>query len=90
MDKKTRRARRSASAETLVKRRFHADVRRLKQLSEKKGWTLMTYEQADSSAVCALSSHDYEIGSSWLDCDENNENYFLSQAQYEEFSILND
>lgn len=77
------------STNGLLKRRFHKDVRDLKERCEINNMILLTYEETDVGYyICVLSSHDYEIGSQWTDCSEDNENYFLSPEDYELYADM--
>lgn len=76
-------ATRTQSASELVKRRFHADVRRFKQKCDDLGVQYYTHTECpDSTCVCILSSDEFEIQSPVKDCLVENENYFISQEDY--------
>lgn len=71
-----------------VKRRFHADVRKLKKNCEENNFHLVTIDEASAYYICVLSDTDYEIGDEASMCSEENENYFLSPTEYEQFCEL--
>lgn len=69
----------------LTKRRFHAEVRKLKAVCEQEGWELSHYDLSRPDWVCVLSESDYELESDMYECSENNENYFLSPKEYNQY-----
>lgn len=73
------------SNEGAAKRRFHADVRKLKKTCEENNFHLKTIDEAPAYYICVLSDIDYEIGDEASMCDENNENYFLNPIEYEQY-----
>lgn len=73
------------SANEQATRRFHADVRKLKAVCKTNGWELSQYDLSRSDWMCVLSSSDYEIDSNMYECFEENENYFLSQENYNQY-----
>lgn len=76
---------RTQSAEELKRRRFHADVRKLKAICKTNGWELGRYDLSHADWQCVLSESDYEIDSDMYECSEENENYFLSPEQYNQY-----
>lgn len=76
---------RQQSAEELTKRRFHAEVRKLKTVCEQEGWELSHYDLSHSDWICVLSESDYELESDMYECSEDNENYFLSPENYNQY-----
>ena len=75
------------SFEKTLRMRFHKNVRELKKLAKENGWKLKNFNEAEVGYMCVLSDRDYEIGSTIESCDENNENYFMSQSDYDEYLI---
>ena len=76
---------RQQSAEELARRRFHAEVRKLKAVCEQEGWELSHYDLSRPDWVCVLSESDYELESDMYECSEGNENYFLSPENYNQY-----
>ena len=70
------------SISEMIKRRYHADVRKLKKQCEELEITLFDFYSANDSCVCILSSDEYEIGCNHADCSAENENYFVSEDDY--------
>lgn len=71
-----------------IKRRFHADVRKLKKVCEENNFNLKTIDEVPAYYICVLSDVEYEIGDQASMCDENNENYFLNPADYDSYCEL--
>ena len=59
----------------------------LKKLAKQNDWKLKSFNEAEDGYICVLSNCDYEIGSTVESCDESNENYFMSQSDYDEYLI---
>ena len=76
---------RQQSAEELARRRFHAEVRKLKAICEQEGWELGHYDLSRPDWICVLSESDYELESDMYECSEDNENYFLSPENYNQY-----
>jgi hypothetical protein len=66
----------------MIRRRFHADVRGLKKRCKSLDVALHDFYNACDTDVCILSSDEYEIGNSKVDCSPENENYFVSEDNY--------
>lgn len=82
--KATRRAcRQSMPTKELLTRRFHSDVRKLKQRCTELNLWLKDIGEAQVKDICVISTSDYEIGSFREDCSKENENWFLSIKEYE-------
>lgn len=75
----------SKTADEMIKRRFHSDVRKLKAVCKANGRELGQYDLSRPDWQCVLSSSDYEIDSDMYECSEENENYFLSPEQYNQY-----
>lgn len=73
------------SEHEMLQRRFHADVRRLKAVCKTNKFELSRYDLSKPDWICILSSSDYELESEMIDCDEHNENYFLSPEDYQNY-----
>ena len=69
----------------MLLRRFHAEVRRLISSCKQSGFSLYSYNEADSDYVCVLSMSDYEIDCTKDCCDEDTESYFLCPQDYEKY-----
>lgn len=69
----------------LMRRRFHADVQKLKAICKTNGWELGQYDLSHADWQCVLSESDYEMDSGMYECSEENENYFLSPEQYNQY-----
>ena len=68
------------SAKELEQRRYHAHLRKLKQLCEQNDIELLPYKEATDTMVCILSQSDYELGDTKPYCSEENENYFVTES----------
>ena len=79
------RMKRMYKADEQARRRFHADVRKLKAICKTNGWELGQYDLSHADWQCVLSESDYEIDSDMYECSEENENYFLSPEQYNQY-----
>lgn len=74
---------RQYTAHEMELRRFHADVRKLKQKCEDEGILLKTYKDASNDDICVLSNNEYEIGETKSSCDPEHENYFVELPFFE-------
>lgn len=68
----------------LLARRFKSDLRKLKKLVAELGVKLHSYDLAEPSDICILSNSDVEKLEHKLRCQSSNENYFISQNDYDE------
>lgn len=64
----------------VVRRRFHADLRRLEKLCGDNNIILCNYEEADDDMICILSDNEYNIGMIRHDCYSTNESYFVTES----------
>ena len=60
-------------------------MRKLKAICEQEGWELSHYDLCRPDWVCVLSESDYELESDMYECSEDNENYFLSPENYNQY-----
>ena len=90
MSKKTLRrgVTRIQSQRELELRRYHAQVRKLRELCNDNNIRLYTYNEADNNMKCILSKSDYEIGDTKPYCSEENENYFVTESDLEKLDKL--
>lgn len=90
MSKKTLRrgVTRIQSQRELELRRYHAQVRKLRELCNDNNIRLNTYNEADDNMKCILSKSDYEIGDTKPYCYEGNENYFVTESDLEKLDKL--
>lgn len=63
-------------------RRFHKDVRKLKQVCQDNNITLLEYEDAINDDVCILSQSEYEIGVAKEYTSEGLECYFVHDSDF--------
>lgn len=78
------------SADELLLRRYHDDVRRTRRLCAKMQITLYEYDDAPEDAICILSRNDTELGNERRYCIDNSEPYFLSNEGYRRYSGYED
>lgn len=76
------------SQKELELRRYHAQVRKLRELCNDNNIRLNTYNEADDNMKCILSKSDYEIGDTKPYCSEENENYFVTESDLEKLDKL--
>lgn len=76
------------SQKELELRRYHAQVRKLRELCNNNSIRLNTYSEADDSMKCVLSKSDYEIGDTKPYCCAENENYFVTESDLEKLDKL--
>ena len=76
------------SQKELELRRYHAQVRKLRELCNDNNIRLNTYDEADDNMKCVLSKSDYEIGDTKPYCCEENENYFVTESDLEKLDKL--
>lgn len=67
------------------KRKFHTDVKKLKEKAESNNWDLMTLKDATSDSSCVLSDNETDIGFEPDLCDKDAESYFLAGKDLMEF-----
>ena len=71
-------------------RRFHKDVRTLKQVCRDNNITLLNYEEAINDDVCILSQSEYEIGATKEYSSEGLECYFVHNSDFNKVQQLLD
>lgn len=64
----------------VVKRRFHADLRRLEKLCEDNNIILCNYDEANDEMICILSNNEYNLGMTRHDCSSSDESYFVTES----------
>lgn len=77
----------TAPFEKTSKARFHKSVKELRKFAKENGLRLYSLREAEMGYICVLSENDYEIGDTAESCDENNENYFMTQSDYDKYLI---
>lgn len=80
-------ASRQYSAKESMTRKYHRQVRRLKELCRELNIQMRNYANALDDDICILSSNEFEIGEPIKNCDPSNENYFISEDSYEKIDI---
>ena len=78
------------SQRELELRRYHAQVRKLRELCNNNNIRLNTYDEANDSMKCVLSKSDYEIGDTKPYCYKGNENYFVTESDLDKLDELRD
>ena len=68
-------------------RQYHSDVRKVKTWCENHGILLKSWDNASSTDVCILSKSEYDVHDYRKVLDEDNESYFLSPLDYENYCI---
>lgn len=76
------------SIEELDLRRYHKDVRTTRDKLEAEDLTMMSFKDASPTDVCILSPNDYELGLPQSECDPDNESYFISPFEYQQYLTL--
>jgi len=71
------------SQKELEIRRFHSDLRKLKQACVELNLWLKDIGEAQAKNICVISTSDYELGCFRELCVTDNENYFLNMEEYE-------
>lgn len=73
---------RAMSMKESMTRRYHADVRKLKEKCKELGINLYPYCEAEDYYYCILSDDEYEIGDIKSHCTWEHENYFVCEDDY--------
>jgi len=73
---------RALSIKESMTRRYHSDVRKLKEKCKELGINLYPYCEAEDYYYCILSDNEYEIGEIKTHCSIDNENYFVCADDY--------
>lgn len=72
------------SQQELDLRRYHKDVKKVKQVCMDKDKQLLSFDEALNDDKCILSKNEYEIGAVKEYLDNSNEPYFVHEEDYDE------
>ena len=80
-----RRSKRIPSVRETETRRHHSNVRFLKRWCEQHNTACKSWNDAEPDDMCVVSRSDYDLNESRSNCLEDNESYFLTLKDYEEW-----
>ncbi len=71
------------SEQELLTRRFHSDVRKIKNACEKQDVTIYDFSTAPEDSICVISSDEYELCAVRRYIFVDNESYFVEEDDYD-------
>lgn len=71
-----------ANNKRLERLRYRADLRKLIEKADGKGYMLWPFEDAEANYICVVSMNDFEVGEPLTECDPSNCPYFIDSAVY--------
>ena len=83
MKPKIKRCRRAYNEKELEHRRHLSNVRHLKKWCEEHNLECRTWEDAQLTDICVVSTSDYDLYEERSTCVQDNDSYFLSPVDYE-------